>query len=77
MDNQNGQYRETCNIGYTRRRKTNKNTTQYVLDNTIRKGGVRVTRSLVLSVCFVDGCLSFCPFSFGHSVACSSSIYGF
>jgi len=22
MDNQNGQYRETCNIGYTRRRKT-------------------------------------------------------
>jgi len=26
--------------------------------------GVRVTRSLVLCVCFVDRCLSFCPFSF-------------
>ena len=39
--------------------------------------GVRVTRSLVLYVCFVDRCLSFCPFSFGHCVACSSSIYGF
>ena len=32
--------------------------------------GVRVTRSLVLCVCFVDCCLSFCTF-------CSSSIYGF
>jgi hypothetical protein len=39
--------------------------------------GVRVTRSLVLSVCFVDRCLSFCTFSFGHCVVCSSSIYGF
>ena len=38
---------------------------------------VRVTRSLVLCVCFVDRWLSFCPFSFGHCVACSSSIYGF
>jgi hypothetical protein len=37
--------------------------------------GVRVTRSLVLYVCFVDHCLSF--FSFGHCVVCSSSIYGF
>ena len=27
--------------------------------------GVRVTRSLVLCVCFVDRCLSFCTFSFG------------
>ena len=34
--------------------------------------GVRVTRSLVLYVCIVDRCLSFCPFSFGHP-----SIYGF
>jgi hypothetical protein len=34
---------------------------------------VRVTRSLVLFVCFVDRCLSFCPFSFGHCVVCSSS----
>jgi hypothetical protein len=32
---------------------------------------VRVTRSLVLCVCFVDSC---CHFSFGH---CASSIYGF
>ena len=30
--------------------------------------GVRITRSLVLYVCFVDHCLSFCPFSFGHCV---------
>ena len=37
--------------------------------------GVRVTRSLVLYVCFVDRCLSFCTFSFGHCVVCSSSIY--
>jgi hypothetical protein len=36
----------------------------------------RVTRSLVLCVCFVDRCLSFCTFSFGHCVVCSS-IYGF
>jgi hypothetical protein len=28
--------------------------------------GIRVTRSLVLYVCFVDRCLSFCTFSFGH-----------
>jgi len=41
--------------------------------------GVRVTRSLVLCVCFVDHWhyLSFCTFSFGHCVVCSSSIYGF
>jgi hypothetical protein len=38
--------------------------------------GVRVTWSLVLFVCFVDRCLSFCTFSFGHCVVCSS-IYGF
>jgi len=39
--------------------------------------GVRVTRSLVLYVCIVDRCLSFCTFSFGHCVVYSSSIYGF
>ena len=39
--------------------------------------GVRVTRSLVLYECFVDRCLSFCTFSFGHCVVCSSSIYEF
>jgi len=37
--------------------------------------GVRVTRSLVLCVCLVDRCLSFCPFSFGHCLVCPS-IYG-
>jgi hypothetical protein len=37
---------------------------------------VRVTRSLDLCVCFVDRCLSFCLFSFGHFVVCPS-IYGF
>jgi hypothetical protein len=39
--------------------------------------GVRVTRALVLCVCFVERCLSFCPFSFGHCVVYSSSLYGF
>jgi hypothetical protein len=39
--------------------------------------GVRVTQSLVLCVCFVDRCLSFCTFSFDHCVVCSSSINGF
>jgi len=39
--------------------------------------GVRVTRSLVLYVCFVDCYLSFCTFSFGHCVVCSSSINEF
>jgi hypothetical protein len=39
--------------------------------------GVRVTRSLVLYVCFVDRCLSFCTFSFDQCVVCSSSIYEF
>ena len=38
---------------------------------------VFMTRSLVLCVCFVDRCLSFCPFSFGYSVVSPSSIYGF
>ena len=38
---------------------------------------VRVTRSLVWYVCFVDRCLSSCTFSFGHCVVCSTSIYGF
>jgi hypothetical protein len=39
--------------------------------------GVRVTRSLVLCVCFIDRCLSFCPFPYGHCVVCFTSIYGF
>ena len=38
--------------------------------------GVRVTQSLVLYVCFVDRCLSFCTFFVCHCVVCSSSIYG-
>ena len=33
--------------------------------------GVRVTQSLVLYLCFVDRCLSFCTFSVGHCVVCS------
>jgi hypothetical protein len=36
-----------------------------------------VIRCLVLYVCFVDRCLYFCTFSFGHCVVCSYSIYGF
>jgi hypothetical protein len=39
--------------------------------------GVRVTRSLVLCACFVDRCLFFCTFTFGHCVVCLSSIYEF
>jgi len=39
--------------------------------------GVHVTPSFVLCVCFVDYCLSDCPFSVGHCVVCRSSIYGF
>ena len=35
---------------------------------TLRFSGVRVTGSLVLCVSFVDRCLSFCTFSFGHCV---------
>ena len=37
--------------------------------------GVLITPSLVLSVCFVDRCLSFSPFSVCHYVVCPS-IYG-
>ena len=37
--------------------------------------GVRVTRSSILYLCFVDHCLSFCTFYFGHCVVCFSSIY--
>jgi hypothetical protein len=37
--------------------------------------GVPVTLSLILYVCFVDRCLSFCTFSFGHCLVCPS-IYG-
>ena len=39
--------------------------------------GVRVTRSLVLCICFVNRCLFFCTFSFGHCVVFPSSIDGF
>ena len=38
---------------------------------------VRVTRSLVLFLCFIDRCLSFCTFSFGDCVVCSSSDYDY
>ena len=39
--------------------------------------GVHITPSLLLCVCFLDRCLSFCTFSFAHCVVCPSSIYGF
>ena len=38
------------------------------IDSLSVSSGARITRSLVLYVCFVDRCLSFCPFSFGHCV---------
>jgi hypothetical protein len=47
-----------------------------LLQNASMFSGVRVTRSLVLYLCFVDRCLSFCTFSFGHCFVCSS-INGF
>ena len=34
--------------------------------------GIRVIRSLVLCVCFVNRSLSFCTFSFDHCLVCSS-----
>jgi len=37
---------------------------------------VRVARSLVFCVMFLDHCLSFCPVSFGHCIVCSL-IYSF
>ena len=39
--------------------------------------GIRVTRSLVLYICFVDRWLSYSTISFGHCLVCSSWIYGF
>jgi hypothetical protein len=40
--------------------------------------GCRNTLVIISSIfCFVDCCLSFSTFSFGHCVVCSSSIYGF
>ena len=39
--------------------------------------GVHVTQSLVLCVWFVDRCFSFCPFSFGRYVVCSSLLFRF
>jgi len=42
-------------------------------DEVLYRNNIRVTRFLVLCVCFVDRCLSFCTFSFGHCVVCYSS----
>jgi len=47
------------------------------LSSSLVFSGVRATRLLALCVRFIDRCLSFCSFSFGHCVVCSSSIYGF
>ena len=48
-----------------------------IMSNVSIFSGVRVTRFLVLCVYFVDRCLSFCTFSFGHCVVRSSSTYIF
>ena len=50
---------------------------RHCLQYTVYDDDRRVTRSLALCVCFVDRCLSFCTFSFGYCVVCSSSIYRF
>jgi hypothetical protein len=39
--------------------------------------GVRVTRSLILYVCFVDRCSYFCPFSFGHCTEAEKTLQSF
>ena len=52
------------------------NTSEY-LNSPPVYNGFRVTRSLVLYVRFVDRCLSFCLFCFGHFVVCPRSIYDF
>ena len=38
--------------------------------------GVRVIQSLVVYVCFVDRCLSFCTFSFDHCALGFPSVCG-
>ena len=40
-------------------------------------GEIEITRYIVLCVCFVDHHLSFCAFSVGQCVVCSSSIYDY
>ena len=50
----------------------------YYVNPQIKNNSVMKSFNLIyLYVCFVDRCLSFCTFSFGHCVVCSSSIYGF
>ena len=48
---------------------------EHLLSSPVYSGGCD-TLSLVLIVCFVGRCLSFCTFSFGNCVVCFSSIYG-
>jgi hypothetical protein len=56
--------------GVIRIRKS-KQTTQWPKEKVQKdKQRFRVTRPLVLCVWFVDRCLSFCTFSFGHCVVC-------
>jgi hypothetical protein len=43
--NRKGQSRETGNIGYIRQIKTKQNTTQYVLDTTVRKQAQIIRKS--------------------------------
>ena len=45
------------------------------LDRT--QGGTLFMCLLFKPKCFVDRCLSFCPFSFGHCLVFPSSVYGF
>ena len=50
----------------TRRTPLNNRKGKQFLSSSPVFSGVHVTRSLVLCVCVVDPCLSFCTFSFGH-----------
>jgi len=60
------------NINYWYLNETSVRLAIYIISRVV--SGVCVTCSLVLCVCFVDRCLSFRPFSFGHYVVCSSPL---
>jgi hypothetical protein len=72
-------YHRVCNYINTTGATSEAGTTYHSIVHEFTPGfiGVRVTRSLVLYVCFVDRCLSLCSFSFSHCVVCPCSTYGF
>ena len=70
----------SCDLMSCTNTKSNKVTASFefnfrILYSSLVFSGVCIARSLVF--CFVERCLSFRIFSFGHCVVCLSSIYGF